>query len=435
MFKFIRYKTPQKFVEAFTNAYSYHNLLHIKLLAGLMFIFSFCTRVISIIYYDDLIKLSNHKEYSRGNWFALSSEILFIVISTWALRSNRLSVNKRRLLTIFFVFFVLFVTFYVSYTASLHNTKNTLTIVLLGIVTVSLFFVLDYLDIVLVIFFIILLFSLGVALSEISVQQKIQNMIVAFVLGFMFLFFSRYSYYFKSQHFVKIKELEEKNNEIEALNTQQNSILGYVAHDLRAPLNNIEALSSLLLLENVHHKEVTLIQSSALQAKTIINDLIEVIRADKTNLETKKTELASFLITICNKWNINEKARKIIFNTKAKEVYANFNASKLERVLDNLIGNALKFSEDKFAVEVNLSQNAKNVIIEICDKGIGVPINLQEIIFHQFSESGRLGLRGEKSLGLGLHISKQIMEQHSGEITIKSIENKGSTFTITLPIS
>lgn len=74
-------------------------------------------------------------------------------------------------------------------------------------------------------------------------------------------------------------------------------------------------------------------------------------------------------------------------------------------------------------------------MIRVKDYGIGIPDHLKNLLFDQFSKAGRQGLKGEKSIGLGLYISKDIVEQHGGTLSLESEENKGSTFTISMPLA
>ncbi|MCY1536457.1 Sensor histidine kinase ResE [compost metagenome] len=244
--------------------------------------------------------------------------------------------------------------------------------------------------------------------------------------------FSRYSYYFKSQHYIRLKQFEEKNLQIEHLLIQQGEILGFVAHDLRTPLNNIEALSH-LLYDDKPGEELRMIMNSTDQAKNIINDLIEAIKTEKTALDTTTLNLTTFLSSTVDKWKTNSK-RNFTLIMAESEISAQANASKMERVLDNLISNAIKFSSDEKGIIISLNKVAKKIIIKVKDEGIGIPSHLIPFVFQQFSQAGRIGLRGEKSLGLGMHISKKIMHQHGGELMVESEENKGTQFTVLLPI-
>jgi signal transduction histidine kinase len=137
---------------------------------------------------------------------------------------------------------------------------------------------------------------------------------------------------------------------------------------------------------------------------------------------------------ICGNWqkNLNNE-RRIVFSCNEQELTSAVNPSKLTRVLDNLIGNGLKFSNSESPINIEVRKSADACIIRVTDFGIGIPAHLQQLLFDQFSKAGRPGLKGEKSIGLGLHISRQIIEQHGGSLTVDSQENQGTTFQITLP--
>lgn len=137
---------------------------------------------------------------------------------------------------------------------------------------------------------------------------------------------------------------------------------------------------------------------------------------------------------LIQKWRTNTK-RAFVFIPTATDTFAHINPSKLERVIDNLISNGLKFSAENKPIQVNMEQQKGDVVITVKDFGIGIPAKLQEYIFNQFSKAGRRGLQGEKSIGLGLHIAKKIIEQHHGQLLMSSIENEGTTFTIKLPLA
>ncbi len=426
------YKTPDKFSTAFKEFYSLANLRQVRLLSGLFFIVALIFRTLSYIYYDDMIKVTNFETYSFINWCQMTGTFFFFILSNIAIKYCPDKLWLIKIITILFVVLLLLTTFSASYTASMHNMKNTLTLFLIGITTVSLFFALEYIEITLISIFITLVFWFTLTSAKINFEDKMVNFFMGAVLGFILHCFSRYSYFFKSQHFVRLKQLEEKNLQIEKLHTQQGEILGFVAHDLRNPLNNIEALSTLLNNENPQ-EELKLILSSTQQAKNIINDLIEAVKMDKSKLDTESLNLNSFLTTTVEKWRTNSK-RDLILDVVDPKILAYANASKLERVLDNLISNAIKFSSSDKKINISLRKISKRIEIKVKDDGIGIPKDLISYIFQQFSQAGRNGLHGEKSIGLGLHISKKIMQQHGGELLVESEEDKGTTFTVLFPL-
>ncbi len=355
------------------------------------------------------------------------------------MKPGRWTISRRKLLTTSFCLFALLVSFAVSYIYSLHNPKNTLTVFLIGILFVSIFFAIDFKQTVTVSLFILLLFSVGMIFPALNMHEKLFNIIAAGILIFFFFACSRYSYYFKSEQFTKVRQLEEKNAEVQLLNHQKSEILGFVAHDLRNPLNNIEALTRILLEEdtNQNSPEMQLILTSTRQAKNIINDLIEVAQNDRRPFQLQTTNMITFMNGICENWQKNlNKERLINFQTE-QELALNVavNPSKLTRVIDNLIANGLKFSRPETPINIGISKSSDLCIIKITDFGIGIPQHLLALLFDQFSKAGRPGLKGEKSIGLGLHISKQIIEQHGGTLTVESTENEGTTFQIAIPLA
>jgi signal transduction histidine kinase len=106
---------------------------------------------------------------------------------------------------------------------------------------------------------------------------------------------------------------------------------------------------------------------------------------------------------------------------------------KLWRVVSNLIGNAIKFSPTGASINVSMEQRAGGIRIAVKDEGIGIPPDMQEKIFDLFTEAKRPGTAGEQAFGLGLAISKQIVEAHGGRIWFESGTTKGTTFFVDLP--
>lgn len=425
------YKTPKKFASAFHAQYAIDNLKQVQLLSALFLCIALLLRL-SYIIFDPSQHILNFKFYSSVNWIQMITTLTFLISSSLILKYLPQCHLLQKLVTLLFIAFLLSLALSVSYTFSMHNTKNNLMMYLIGIVTVSLFFSLELIEILLITFFITVAYWSSILYASIQINEKIMNLFAGLILGFILYSFSRYSYYFKSQHFVRLKQLEEKNLQVERLLLQQGEILGFVAHDLRNPLNNIEALSRMLDEEDPK-EELKLIMVSTDKAKSIINDLIVAVKTDKVELDTHPENLNTFLQIITHKWKTNS-TRNFRLNLPEEDTYATVNAYKMERVLDNLISNAIKFSPDEKDIVISLSKTAEEIRITVNDEGIGIPEDLIPFIFQQFSQAGRTGLRGEKSLGLGLHISKKIMQQHGGELFVESKESNGTTFTIQLPL-
>ncbi len=435
MFHLYKYKTPDKYLSDFKKTYACRNIRSVKTLSTVLLSLSSLARLGSMFFYEALTKLANYTEFSISNLTQITGSSIFLIISSTAIRKGNWSVYKMNVLTMVFCFYLLTTTFGVSYIVSLHNTKNTLAVFLIGIMFVGIFFALDLKKITYLSVFVVVLFLVSMITPGLSVQEKFLSVVTSIILALVLYTCGRYSYFFKSEHFIQVEQLQEKNKEINLLNQQKGEILSFVAHDLRAPLNNIESLSAIIIAEQKENPSMAakMIANAAVHAKHIINDLIEVVREEKAPLETERTNLVPYLQGICAKWmSDGENSRKIEFVCLGKPVFASINTSKFTRVIDNLIGNALKFSPLNCPVTISLLADPMKCEIKIIDCGIGIPETLQQMLFDQFSKAGRPGLRGEKSIGLGLHISKNIIEEHGGMLHFESIENEGTTFTITL---
>jgi two-component system sensor histidine kinase VicK len=120
--------------------------------------------------------------------------------------------------------------------------------------------------------------------------------------------------------------------------------------------------------------------------------------------------------------------------SNTKSLFINLNQNKFSRVLNNLLGNAIKFSHRKqqILVSADVQTERGTIIIKVQDSGIGIPEDLKSMIFDKFTKAGRKGTEGEKSLGLGMSIVKRIVELHNGRIWMESKENIGTTIFIEL---
>lgn len=119
--------------------------------------------------------------------------------------------------------------------------------------------------------------------------------------------------------------------------------------------------------------------------------------------------------------------------TGCPQINISADRDKILRVLNNLIGNAIKFSPEQGIISVSAKKNDQGVEILVKDKGLGIPKESAEKLFDPFTSSKRQGTAGEQPFGLGLYISKQIVEAHRGNLRFESIEGEGSTFVVFLP--
>lgn len=117
----------------------------------------------------------------------------------------------------------------------------------------------------------------------------------------------------------------------------------------------------------------------------------------------------------------------------AEPLFCSINSAKLSRVVDNPLTNAITFTPEGGNVQVGIGRRPEGIVVTVEDNGIGIPEALKPHHLEPFSSSGRTGTVGERSSGIGLSISKKLIELYSGKIWFESEDGKGSTFFLLLP--
>lgn len=235
------------------------------------------------------------------------------------------------------------------------------------------------------------------------------------------------------------RQLELALSELEKRNKEKDRILRSVAHDLRNPIGAITTLSLLMLRDKKHTGEdremLGLIQSTCSNSLDLISEILEA--SGTGNTADFKKEVADVNVVVRNSVDLLnfkalEKDQHITYDAAGEAALVYVNREKISRVINNLLSNAIKFSPQGAAIHVTLEQNANKVLIGVTDQGIGIPENLRSKVFNMFTQAKRSGTAGEKSFGLGLSISRTIVEAHGGRIWFESIPDEGTSFYVEL---
>jgi signal transduction histidine kinase len=273
-------------------------------------------------------------------------------------------------------------------------------------------------------------------------EDEINNMNVFVAIVFLSLiiwiavFIARNNWRLKKLNQKIILQNEEVQQTLGALEQSQREntrMMGMVAHDLRDPLGAIMNMAAFLLEEEQSEEErkecLTLIQTSSVTLLGMITDLLST---SITSAEMKKEAvdmrgLLHYCVDLL-KFKANEKKQSVILH--ADDITLEIDREKIWRVISNLIANAIKFSPEGATIEVEMYKRQDTVQISIKDHGIGIPEEIKSNIFNVLSSVKRAGTFGERSFGLGLSISKQIVEALGGKIWFESKEGQGSVFYV-----
>lgn len=210
-----------------------------------------------------------------------------------------------------------------------------------------------------------------------------------------------------------------------------------VAHDLRNPIGGITSVATIMLEDEDRSAEdrmmLELIKTSGQNSLELVSDLLQV-HTRVENLKIEPVDLSLMLHYCVDLLRYKADAKGQYINLQTTPVILSVNREKMWRVVSNLIANAIKFSPSGASILVKLEEKEKHVIIAVEDHGIGIPVEIKDKIFDMFTEARRPGTAGEQPFGLGLAISKQIVEAHGGEIWFNSKRNNGTIFYVKLPI-
>lgn len=239
------------------------------------------------------------------------------------------------------------------------------------------------------------------------------------------------------------KTIKQQNLKILESDRIKNEFLANISHELRTPLNAIIGFSEVLsakLFGELNEKQEEYINDiyiSGIHLLGMINEILDISKIEARAMTINRTEffisqavdeVVNVLKPLADKKSIS--INKII---QDESIYADF--LKIKQILYNLLSNAIKFTNDNGKISVKAKFEKNNFFLEVKDNGIGIEKKYQDQIFMKFVQLENAYTKTESSTGLGLTITKELVEMHNGKIIVESEAGNGTAFIITIPLS
>ncbi len=245
----------------------------------------------------------------------------------------------------------------------------------------------------------------------------------------------------------RIEEEKRIIDEMQKYDKLKTEFFSNISHELRTPLNVIFCAVQLMELnmsdeanpicQTLVKKNVMSIKQNSLRLLRLVNNLIDITKIDaqafEINLQNNDLVLVVREIVSSIADYVTTKGLKLVFHSDIEEKIMSFDEDKIERIMLNLISNAIKFSPIGENIYVDILGKGNHVCIKVKDMGIGIPTDHMQDIFQRFYQISPVNTRLREGSGIGLSIVKSLVEMHQGSITVESEYGKGTTFLIELP--
>jgi signal transduction histidine kinase len=238
-------------------------------------------------------------------------------------------------------------------------------------------------------------------------------------------------------------QLDRQNQELQDMDRMKTQFFANISHELRTPLTLILGPTEALLsrpesLDAKVHEGLLMIHRNTLRLLKLINDLLELTRLDQGAdvLRTRPVEIGTFVRGIVD--SVRHlgltKNLRIRVEEGPADLVIDVDPVRIEKVIVNLLTNAIKYTPAGGTVTVRWSQDATETVIEVEDTGVGIPAEDLPKIFDRFHQVRGNEANLTQGVGIGLALVRELVELHGGKIQVKSAVGRGSTFRIALPV-
>ena len=235
--------------------------------------------------------------------------------------------------------------------------------------------------------------------------------------------------------------------EQQKIDRERRNFVSNVSHELRTPLTSIKSYTEALVDGAWENKEIApgflkVIETETDRMMRMITNLLNLSRMDQNRLALEKEfiNMNELVVHIVNRFEMvlqsepyRDKNYRILTDITQRDLWVELDQDKITQVLDNIINNAIKYSPDGGRIIVRLMETHTDIIVSVSDEGLGISRKDIPHLFDRFYRVDKARSRAMGGSGLGLAIAQEVIQLHGGKIWVNSIENKGSTFFVSLP--
>lgn len=221
----------------------------------------------------------------------------------------------------------------------------------------------------------------------------------------------------------------------------RDDFLSIASHELKTPLTPLSLRLATLerRMERGEHVDPSTLRHARqhlLRITGLINDLLDAsrIEAGRLALHPESTRLDSLVDHVLQAMEVHRGNHTVHFERPSQPLLVRADPYRLEQVIANLVENAFKYSPDGGTIRVELHTRGELALLSVTDPGIGIPPDQQKLLFDRYFRARNVSSRSYGGLGLGLYISRDIVERHGGRIWVESEMGRGSTFYVALPL-
>jgi PAS domain S-box-containing protein len=224
--------------------------------------------------------------------------------------------------------------------------------------------------------------------------------------------------------------------EVKALSAKKDEFIALASHELKTPLTTIKGYLQIIARnerDNVSKLFVGKAMAQVEKLDALVNDLLNVskIEAGKLQFQMEVFDIRSALLDIVETFQYNNTSHKVICNIEDTAIFVHADKQRIEQAIINIITNAIKYSPNADAVYISLEKTDGDVTIKVRDEGIGLTEQQKRQVFSRFFRAE--GAQNISGLGLGLYLTKEIIDRHNGTIGVNSTVGVGSEFYFTIP--